>query len=65
MSVYALIQVIPSLAQYVTNRRASSGEVTTSMLPPPSDPVMYGAVRWMRGPGTRPRSMLSRRLISA
>ncbi len=67
MSVYALIHVAPSCAQYATNRRAASGDVISAMLPaePALPPVMYGAVRCTRGPGTRPASMASLVLISA
>ena len=36
------------------------------MLPaaPPMSPVRYGAVKWMRGPGTRPLSIIARAFSS-
>ena len=42
MSVYALIQVAPSSAQYSTKRLACSGESTAAIEfgEPPPDPVM-------------------------
>ena len=38
MSVYALIHVAPSCAQYATKRRAASGDVISAMLPPDPAP---------------------------
>ena len=65
IDVYAFTHVAPSSAQYSTKRRACSGEVMRAWWGEPVEPVMYGAVMWMRGPGESPRSIASFRWTSA